>query len=149
VFFLPCSTVNWLFTDLTQGTRFDWIVATPFKPPDLIVPLKVTAPSLVSTMIGTSFNEAVLASRSFTFDVMVASSILEQSTAAGFAFLGFFGLFEPPSCAAPPVAMTSKASSIIVTLFISYLLLGWDQEMDCGVGSFPPLSPCTNRRLKK
>jgi hypothetical protein len=98
------------------------MVATPFKAPDLIVPLKVTAPSLVSTTIGASFNDAVLASRSLTFELMVASSILEQSTAAGFACFGFFGLFEPPSCAAPAVTMTNRASIIIVTLFISFLL---------------------------
>ena len=64
------SVSHLLSTFFTHATRFAAFVATPFRPPVLTLPVRVTTPALVATLIVASFREAVFASLSFTAAVI-------------------------------------------------------------------------------
>src|SRR6185295_6161877 len=60
------GTSHLLSTFFTQGTRLTTFVATPFNPPVLTLPVRVTTPAAVDELIVASLSEAVFASLSFT-----------------------------------------------------------------------------------
>src|SRR5262252_9547888 len=86
------SMVIWLSTFLTPLTLLVTLVATPLRPPFLSIPVKVTTPSLVDTLILASFREGVLESFSLTAVVMFASV---TGATAGFGMACFEAAFAP------------------------------------------------------
>src|SRR6266487_2388293 len=108
------SASHLLSTFFTQATPLAILVAKPFEELVLTLPVRVTTPPLVATLMVWSLSDAVPASLACTLSVICPSVVNEQSTVAGLAFAGLAFLV----CAQTVLLARVRASTLIRNLFM-------------------------------
>src|SRR5204863_6595767 len=115
------SASHLLSTFFTQATPFAILVAKPFEELLLTLPVRVTTPPLVATLMVWSLSDDVPASLACTLSVICASLVDEQSAIAGLDFAGLAFLL----CAQTVLVARNRVSTVIRILFIGFSLWIW------------------------